>query len=90
MVTAQSTGDYEMVVPLCSYDLEPLEVRCLLEMERPDSLLETYLRVTEVPCTRQDGITLVPTARSDNQFPVQTECFSKNTNSCFLRYLLGK
>jgi len=75
-----------MVVPLCSCDLEPLEVRCLLEMERPDSLLETYLRVTEVPCTRKDGITLVPTARSDNQFLVQSVSM-KNTHFIFFDIL---
>ena len=53
----------EMVIPLCSSDLEPLEVRCLLDSEKPGSLLEMYLRVTEVPCTRADGIVLVPAAR---------------------------
>jgi len=63
LVTAQSSSSCEMVVPLCNYDLQPLEVRCVLETERPDCLLETYLRVTEVPCMREDGVTLVPTAR---------------------------
>ena len=65
-----SRGDSEMVVPLCSCELEPLEVRCLLETERPDSLLETYLRVTELPCTREDGIAVVPAARLDCQSPL--------------------
>ena len=67
-----SPADCEMVVPLSSSDLEPLEVRCLLETDRPDSLLETYLRVTELPCTRADGVTLVPAARLDFQPPL---CF---------------
>jgi len=65
LVTAQtsSSAAYEMVVPLCSCDLEALQVRCLLDDERAASLLECYLRLTEVPCTKTDGITVVPTAR---------------------------
>jgi len=61
----------EMVVPLCRCDLEPLEVRCLLDTERPDCLLETYLRVIELPCTRSDGVAVVPAARLFHRVFVQ-------------------
>ena len=65
LVTAKSSSPAvcDMVVPLCGYNLEPLEIRCLLETERPECLLESYMRVVEVPCTRNDGIAVVVTAR---------------------------
>ena len=63
-----STGASEMVLPLCSCNLEPLVIRCLLDTEQPDYLLSTYLRVIEMPCAREDGVINVPTARLDQGF----------------------
>ena len=71
----------EAVFPLCSCRLEPLEVRCLLDTEKPECLLETYLRVLELPCMRADGITDVPTARLDNNQPCSSNTSSSSSSS---------